>query len=344
MGLSMRRIKNRLEGIFARSVSCGRSVFTERKKKGVHVASQSSPDEQTQRIAAHWDAASVNNCPGWWAHPRIVQHINQRVCGRPVKGTSRGAMEKVRELFGTQVWDRGVSVGCGNGAKEMAMIEAGIVGAFTLYELSPVRVEQGRALAESRGLGDRITFHIADAFTADIPKGSVDFVHWNNSLHHMMDTPAAVAWSWNILRKGGMFYMDDFIGPTRFQWSDKALELCTAVRASLPAKYLANPRRPDGREPVQVRRPDPVAFARQDPSEAADSDRIMPAVGEFFPKAWVMRTGGVIYNCALGRCMQNFDPGNPDDTALLDGLLVVDDVALEIPGIESHYAVALACK
>lgn len=308
------------------------------------MTSQLPPDEQARRIAAHWDAAAVNNCPGWWAHPRIVQHVNARVCGRPVKGTSRGLMEKVKELFGAQVWDRGVSVGCGSGAKEMAMMDAGIVGAFTLYELSPVRVEQGRALAESRGLQDRVEFHIQDAFKAGIPDGSVDFVHWNNSLHHMMDTPAAVAWSHRILRKGGMFYMDDFIGPTRFQWSDKALELCTAVRASLPEKYLTNLRRPDGREPVRVRRPDPVAFARQDPSEAADSDRIMPALRKFFPGAWTMRTGGVVYNCALAHCIQNFNPGDPDDTALLDGLLVVDDVALEIPGIESHYAVALACK
>jgi SAM-dependent methyltransferase len=259
-------------------------------------------------------------------------------------GFSRGLAEQALLAAKGGTFSHGVSVGCGNGGKEMALMDLGLVERFTLFELSPKRMELGLELARKKGLENRVEFWNQDAFSADLPEGGVDFVHWNNALHHMMNVDAAVAWSRRLLRDGGMFYMDDFVGPARFQWSDKALALCSSVRAALPEKYLANPKRADGREPTELRRPSRVALIKDDPSEAADSDRIFQAVHRHFPDAWIRRTGGVVYHCALAHCIQNFDPGDPADTALLDMLLLMDDMALDIPGIECHYAVALAFK
>jgi len=45
----------------------------------------------------------------------------------------------------------------------------------------------------------------------------IDFVHWNNALHHMLNFEKAVQWSYQILKVDGVFYMDDFVGPSRFQ-------------------------------------------------------------------------------------------------------------------------------
>jgi hypothetical protein len=44
-----------------------------------------------------------------------------------------------------------------------------------------------------------------------------------------------------------MFAMDDDVGPSRFQWSDRNLEYASRFRKALPEEYL---RHPDG--PPQV--------------------------------------------------------------------------------------------
>jgi hypothetical protein len=36
----------------------------------------------------------------------------------------------------------------------------------------------------------------------------------------MFDVDGAVAWSKTVLKPGGVMYVEEFVGPDRFQWSD----------------------------------------------------------------------------------------------------------------------------
>ncbi|MEO0564876.1 MAG: hypothetical protein AAF125_22405, partial [Chloroflexota bacterium] len=143
-----------------------------------------------------------------------------------------------------------------------------------------------------------------------------------------------------VLKPNGIFYMDDFVGPSRFQWSDEMLDLGTAVRQCLAEEYLANPYQPGAKLPRQVRRPNMDTMIATDPSEAADSDNILGAVRQFFPDADIMLTGGVVYNLALADILNNFSltPVEP----LLRVLMLLDFQAAD-HGL-THYAVALATK
>jgi hypothetical protein len=77
-----------------------------------------------------------------------------------------------------------------------------------------------------------------------------------------------------------------------------------------------------------------------DPSEAADSERILPSVREIFPDASIIETGGVIYHLALNDVFANFDES--EDHALLQVALLLDR-ALTAMG-DNHYAVAIATR
>lgn len=225
----------------------------------------------------------------------------------------------------------------------MALLRSGMVEAFDVYELSTERIEVGRRKAEELGLSDRLKFHRKDAFEADT-RGRYDMVHWNNALHHMFDVDAAVDWSWHALQMGGVFYMDDFVGPSRFQWSDLSLSIASVVRAHLPERYLRDPRKPGCMLPSRLHRPDPEALMKSDPSEAADSDRILDAVTDRFPGADIVRTGGVIYHLALSEVLANIHPEDEGDRMALDLLLGFDLCCLSIPGLETHYATCIAFK
>ncbi|RDU98394.1 class I SAM-dependent methyltransferase [Trinickia dinghuensis] len=277
----------------------------------------------------------------WWESDYIVKRINRKVCGESLPGMSSGLHRVAAERFADRLpFARGVSIGCGTGSKERNVIRSGLVQHFTLFELSSVAVEQGRAQAAREGLEANMTFRMEDGMAAETGEGVYDVVYWNNALHHMFDVKAALEWSRRVLRKGGVMLMDDFVGPTRMQWSDQLLEINNAVRRAIPPQYLRYPGRPDLMLQPRVERTPVAAIMAMDPSECADSVNILPELTRVFPDAWVHKTGGGIYHLALNDILHNIIAAQDYD--LLERLLEVDDECAKIG--ETHYAVAIAVK
>jgi len=81
---------------------------------------------------------------------------------------------------------------------------------------------------------------------------------------------------------------------------------------------------------------------QRDPSEAADSDRIVNSILRYFPNAEVKDTGGIVYNLALQDMLGNFDEENEYDRILLDLLMIIDELCIGLG--HSLQGVALAVK
>lgn len=296
-----------------------------------------TPDANAQRellkkAADHWSAAPNPGRTRWWTNATVLRHINRRVCGKPLDGVCAGLNDRIKQLLAPGT--RGLSVACGNGMKEISLVKQGIVQEFDLFEISDVRVAQGRQLAEQHGVANRVRFHLSDAFN-ERTQSTYDLVYWNNALHHMFDTETAVKWSRAQLRPGGVFVMDDFVGPSRFQWTDRNLQFASSVRALLPSRLLVHPTDRSRALPTRISRPNPQLLARDDPSEAADSSNILPAVRKHFPGAEIILTGGAIYHLALNDVLANLEEG---DTPLLLSILLLDEALADLG--ETHYAVA----
>jgi SAM-dependent methyltransferase len=292
-----------------------------------------------QAIGAIWDKKSTaarnatTRSGNWWACPRVYAHIGKKIGG--------SFAEFIHAETGGRKFKRAISVGCGAGTKELQLVKAGIVERFDLYELSKERVEMGRAKARTLGLSDAMNFHVGDAFEACKDAGVYDCVHWNNSLHHMLDTAAAIEWSHHVLADDGAFVMDDFVGPSRFQWSEFNLRVASEVRAALPNRLL---QRGADLTPLHktVFRKTIKQMLAMDPSEAADSSNILPSLRRVFPLARIVLTGGAIYHLALAGVYAQLNTDNEDDRAILDIALQMDDLMSNLG--ETHYAVAVAFK
>lgn len=291
-------------------------------------------DDATARAAKFWDnAPRVANRARWWQSPTVVRHINRRVCGQPVDGVHAGFHRRLAE-FASPIC-KAVSVGCGNGAKEIGLVLSGQVKEFHLFEISAERVKAGKARAADLGVSGRVHFHLADAFEA-CRATDFDLVYWNNALHHMMDVRAAVEWSRDRLKDDGVFAMDDFVGPSRFQWSDRSLEFASKFRSSLTAGRLISPSDPSKSLVAAIKRPTIEDMIKADPSEAADSDNIIPALRFVFPDVTIQFTGGAIYHLGLNDVLANFK----EDEEGLGIALLLDDALSEMG--ENQYAIALA--
>ena len=291
--------------------------------------------------AAHWTKQSEQPVAArtrWWHIPAIVRHVNRIYCGEPVEGRAAGDIALLRGRLNGRTFDSAVSIGCGTGAKEIALLRAGLVSRFELYEISETRVREGKEMSLKYGVQDRIDWHTeALDFATDERHATFDLVYWSDALHHMLDVDAAVSWSRRLLRPDGYLYINDFVGPDRMQWSDEALAIGSRVLQLLPPRLL---RRADGRRgrlPRVVSRPDPEALAADDPTECADSSDILPAIQRHFDDPWIKLTGGTIYHGALNNVIANF---TEQDERLLETLLLLDEVCA-MAG-HSHYAVVLA--
>jgi len=220
----------------------------------------------------------------------------------------------------------------------MALLKKGIVQKFDLYELSKSRIEDGLKLAKKLDVEKQVTFYHEDAFQKD--NVNFDFIHWNNSLHHMTDTNFAVKWSYEKLIQDGVFYMDDYVGPNRFQWTSKMLSICNKVNQILPDHLLKSPIDENAILRRRTIKPKFEDMKRVDPSEAGDSENIIPSVLRYFPDAFIKYTGGVIYHLALKDIIHNFE--NENEKYVLDLLLLIDELLSDLG--ENHYAVAIAKK
>ncbi len=284
-------------------------------------------------------APAVANSGRWDASKRITSHQNQKICGRDLPGKGKGFVQRLQDIFRTRPAQRGVSIGCGNGAKEMHLLEIGLVQHFSLFEASQARIEQGKELALKKGLESQVDFYLVDS-TQMPDVHDVDLVYWNAALHHMLDAEAAVDWSYRVLAPGGYFVMDDYVGPNRFQWTNLSLDVNDRIRALLPDHFFQNPQVSGRLFARLTQRVNEEKLIEKDPTEAADSEHIVSAILKYFPDADVIPTGGSVYHLGLRQILQNMD--EEKDKVVLDLILLIDDLLIELG--DYHFCVAVAQK
>ncbi len=305
-------------------------------------SSESSPigdfwDQKLVELAARDPAIPLN----WWEDPVTIRHINKLVCGKPIDGLHAAYHQRIGEILhasGAKA-PKAISVGSGSGMKELWLLQTGAVASIDCYELGANLVETGRRIAADHGMENRLRMHLGDPFIEDLP-ADYDLVYWNNSLHHMKDTPAAMAWGRDRLRCGGLMAFDDYVGPDRFQFSDELFRLVNEAMMLLPDRCLRKRDNPAEMYPRTIGRWSAETVATTDPSEASDSGRILPAMKSSFPDAQIIPTGGAIYFLGLNGVFGNFV--TEEDRRILQALLLIDHLLAERG--ETPYAVGFGVK
>ncbi|MDE7241561.1 class I SAM-dependent methyltransferase [Desulfovibrio sp.] len=289
-----------------------------------------------KKIGDQWSARSpLPPRSRWWESPAVRRHVAKKIIPG---GTESGYWHVEALQRAGRTFPAALSVGCGNAFQEIALLRAGVVEHFDLFELAPRMIMDAKEAALKAGVRDRIQFHFGDFFTsAKNRPGSYDLVFWSGSLHHMFDANAAVAVSREILKGKGVFYCNEFVGANHFQYPTLEIMIANGVRSVLPREVFRIPGK-DSYWETGAGRPPLEAMMHYDPSEAADSENILPAIREHFPGAPVIPLGGVVYNLALMDILTNI----PEDCGLLRDLLAIDDEAND-RGL-FHYAFCMAEK
>ena len=286
-----------------------------------------SPEDQAEDLGWYW-----------MAHPAVRARSNILASGN----AEDDAYAHLAELLKARGWRfpiaRALSIGCGFGGLERDLAARGLVRDIDGYDIAAGAIVEARRLAEQQGF-ENLRYHVADLEAIELPPSSLDVVFAHSSVHHVERLEALYTVVQRALRPGGIFHLHEFVGPTRFQWTDEQLRLANAFLDSLPPRLR---RQPNGQPKENLRRPFIAEMIAADPSEAIRSADLVTALEPYFDIIEYRPLGGSLAHIALGGIAQNFDFLSPQDNAFLQQLFEMEDRAMANGIITSDFAVITA--
>jgi SAM-dependent methyltransferase len=283
------------------------------------------PQSSAATAAGHWDqwqARRVAQPSGPFTdfgdHPEVVGRVCEHLFGS--KETS--FVDFIRQQLPDLAQSHVLSLCCGDGTFECALVEQGVFGRVTGMDISTARVAAGNAriaastMPGGQSLAERVQLRCADVNQADYGQCLYDVVLAKSSLHHIEGLEHAFEQIRRCLKPGGRLVSIDFFGPTRFQWTDTQLALRSWFwRQRVPIELRCD----DSGQPIpEIVRPSVQAMLEMDPSEAVRSGELYALLQQHFELHSDLALGGTLLNLLLyGDIVNRFDPANPAHNAVI---------------------------
>jgi SAM-dependent methyltransferase len=268
----------------------------------------------------------------WWGIPGVQRRWNHLITGNP-NIDPVGYVSK--KYFRYTVNPKGISLGCGLGNRELKWIVANPGLTIDGYDLSTDRILHAQQLAEQEHLQERLKFSPANVFDLDIADGTYDIVFVEDALHHFSPLTKILGKIRALLKRDGYFVVNEFVGPSRFQWTDRQLDAVNGLLALLPERYrkMAG----HGSYKKKVYRPGRLSMYLSDPSEAAESSSIPEMLHREFDVLETRYYGGTILHPLFKDIAHNFLESDRETEVVLGLCFHVEDLLLHHKEIQSDF-------
>jgi SAM-dependent methyltransferase len=247
----------------------------------------------TDAIRAGWHA--------WLDHPTIARHYRERAL---IDGLPWDAWVARRLGDGPA---RSLELGCVDGARSFQLFERGYahrIDGLDPSEALVARAEQARRRARAPG-----EFTVADLNACRLPAATYDIILASHVLHQVAALESLLDQVHYALTPRGVFVVEGFVGPSRFQWTDAQIELVKVALAWLPERLR---RYRSGDEKVWEARPDREAITALSAVDGIRSGEIRMLFGKRFEAVAVRPLGGTIQNLLYSGIVHNFAEDDPE--------------------------------
>ncbi len=286
----------------------------------------------------HWDErvgqVEAGRQRGWLDWPVVEEeHVRPQVSGD--SGVYYLQYFFDRHLDRRPV-ERALSLGCGGGNLERALVDLGVARRLDAFDVSPESIRLARELAAAAGMTERIRYQVADLDRIELPPRTYDLVIVKMALHHLENLEHVYAQVRRALEPGGLFLLNEFVGPSRFQWTDLQLELMNALFEALPERHRrAAPF-------TRVLRPDLEDMKTLDPSESVRSAEILPLLPRYFEVVEQRPYGGTLLHVLLSHVMEAFDLDDERDRSILRLMFLYERTLVRHGVLPSDFACVAA--
>lgn len=231
-----------------------------------------------------------------------------------------------------------LSLGCGNGHLERVLVSFN----FPYTEIEGMDINPDLmtyAGQEASKLGYKnLKYTVADLNHVSLPANSFDLVIFFHSLHHVENLEGVLQNVKNTLTKDGLLLVVEFIGPTRFQWTDQQIQLTQQMLDLLPDELKLNLHHtvfPETKK--KITRPTVDEIVRTDPSESVRSGEILDLLCKEFNVLEQKSMGGTLLSLLFDGIAGNFDEQNPYVCALIKSLQKTEELLISNQVIKPDY-------
>jgi SAM-dependent methyltransferase len=226
----------------------------------------------------------------------------------------------------------------GRGDFAIALLRAGLAQQVLLLDVSHSAVEIAAAKAVAADLPG-LTAGVADVNALQLDR-KYDLVAFSQSLHHIEALEHVLDQVHQSLTPGGVFFVSDYIGPTRMQWSDAELTIMNDLLSLVP-KTLRGMLAPDGSDTGhtkdRIKRIPLDVFARVDPSEAVRSGEIDQLIRQTFPLVEFFPLGGGVSYELFRMIAHNFDTEDETVRGLLRTVLYFEHELIKVGALQPSF-------
>jgi ubiquinone/menaquinone biosynthesis C-methylase UbiE len=297
---------------------------------------------QTQHVKDLWSREAAGWKVGggvhWTEHPAVQRHISRLISGDEKTEALPYLITILRERGVNFPVARAATLGCGGGELERGLAPGNFIAHHDGFDIAEGAVKLAREKSKEAGFSG-LHYHVADVNTLRLPPNTYDLIFVQMAAHHFANLEQVFATIARALKPGGVFYLNEFVGPTRFQWTDKQLAACNALLESLPAQYRKRVQDGSPKEPIQ--RPTVEAMIKMDPSEAVRAGEITKVFGQYFSILKRRDYGGTILHMLLEGIAGNFADDKPADRALLDGIFAAEDGLMRSGELTSDFTLLI---
>ncbi|HYI09686.1 MAG TPA: class I SAM-dependent methyltransferase [Thermoanaerobaculia bacterium] len=252
----------------------------------------------------------------WMAHPLVRAYINRSIAG----DSGQWPMDWLETWLAGRRFKRGLSVGCGAGSLERDLIRRNLCEQMDAFDGSPESIRVAIDEAAKLGYGDRIHYRTGDFNEPQLPSNTYDIVFVHQAMHHVAKLEKLYRAIMKTLAPDGLLYLDEYIGPSRHEWTEQNFAPIQGVFQSIPREK----RNLDSLLlPIQV----------HDPSEAIRSSEILRELAVGYDTLVRRDYGGNVLSIIYGQV---------EDTDAMTEHLIVEEEKLLREGMEPFLSIIIA--
>ena len=295
-------------------------------------------NEAVEKVADWW-SDPLSEAPGtqWTEVPGVPENMNRRATGDPAIDwiTHSGSL-----LASLPKPVKALSIGCGFGRIERVLRRKEICQLIHGVDVAENAVEAARKAAQAEGL-QGLTHEVADLNTAKFPADTYDVVYAHAALHHVFQLEHLLDQIRQTLKPGGLFFVQEYIGPSQMQFPRRDLELADVFLQAIPERYRKMQRREGIKD--KAFRLSLDTMNSSDPSEGIRASEIVPLLASRFEVKHFRYLGGTLLLLIFNEIAGNFSRNDAEMMPLVKALIALDDFLIDKKVLPSYH-VYMVCQ
>lgn len=273
---------------------------------------------ESRKWGDHLRVEASGEWHSWLDHPLVAEHYRERglIDGLPWESWVARRLGRPAQ--------RSLDLGCGSGLKSVAVFQAGSTREADGIDVSGDRIAEGERTRASIGMPGQ--FRVDDVNACRLGRGAYDLIFSSHSFHHFLELEHIMAEVRDALAPDGLFVLEEFVGPTQFQWTDQQIDVVKSLMALLPEEYRMlrwNAVKPyEGRPTVA----DVVAAS---PFESIRSAEIVPLFRKHFDIIELRLLGGTLQHLLYNGIVHNFAPGRAAAAGYVRAIFETEDALID---------------